>query len=474
MSSSDNESRRVFLQQLGLGAAGLSVAGAWTSGPGHEHEHHTQPADPCAPPAHGSAKAFIRDCRPIRPRQVANRLTPAEVTQLKAAYQAMRALDTSDPSDPRGFTRQANIHCYHCAGLDSNQMHFSWSFFAWHRAYLYFHERILGKLIGDDNFRLPYWGWDTAAFRALPTPYVTSNDATNPLFNPTRTLAPGAQLPTAEINDDVMNDTLGLANATEFVGTATDSGIPEGSPHGSPHVRTGGDMRFFATAAKDPVFYTHHGTLDKLWSDWLKASSTHTNPTEAAFGNLTFTFFDENKVWRSIKASQVLDHERSLRYVYEPFRLWTNLFCMIWRPIAINWTATQRVSIGGNNVLITAIRGNTPLRLQIKGLRVPTDRSTIYGIYGNQAEAQADRGPDSPTFLGTIAVVLNDPQNKNPTRGTRNVSLTLTPSVRAALAQGGALQLFLVDRDDRSAAKRVIPVRAADVIVARGDMDTER
>jgi polyphenol oxidase len=478
MSNPDEErSRRNFLHQLGIGFVGLGVAGTWTADSdrsGRIHIH--QPADPCAPPTHGAAKAFIRDCRPIRPRQIANKLTPAEVTQLKAAYQAMRALDTSDPADPRGFKRQANIHCFHCAGLPANQMHFSWTFLAWHRAYLYFHERILGKLIGNDNFRLPFWGWDQAGFRALPTPYVTPNDASNPLFNPTRALTPGTLLPDEDINNDVINDTLSLGTTADFVGTASSSGIPEGSPHGPVHVDTGGpsgDMSTFATAAKDPVFYQHHATVDKLWSDWLKTSATHTNPTDAAFLNLTFTFFDENKVWRSIKASQVLDHEHSLRYIYEPYSFFP-LLCLLWRPIAINWRGTQRISIGTNRALADLLRGNTAIRLQITGLQVPQDRSTVYRIYGTQAEAQADRGASSPTFIGTVAVVLNDPQNKLPTKGTRNISVTLRASVRAALAQGTALQPFLVDRNERSTAKRIIPVRAADVSLSRGDPDQEK
>ena len=31
------------------------------------------------------------------------------------------------------------------------------------RFYLYFHERILGKLIGDDTFALPFWNWTRPA-----------------------------------------------------------------------------------------------------------------------------------------------------------------------------------------------------------------------------------------------------------------------------------------------------------------------
>jgi hypothetical protein len=74
--ATDDPSRREFVQFVGLG-----VAGVWSAG--------RLPAvgmqGPCAPPAHGTAVPFTHDCRPIRPRQVADRLTSAEVTQLKAA-----------------------------------------------------------------------------------------------------------------------------------------------------------------------------------------------------------------------------------------------------------------------------------------------------------------------------------------------------------------------------------------------------
>jgi tyrosinase-like protein/polyphenol oxidase-like protein len=86
----------------------------------------------------------------------------------------------------------------------------------------------------------------------------------------------------------------------------------------SPGPRTG-DMGTFDTAARYPIFYAHHSNLDKMWSDWNKASSTHTNPTDASFLNLIWNFYDENKVWRSMTAAQVLNHENQLRYVYGPF-----------------------------------------------------------------------------------------------------------------------------------------------------------
>lgn len=214
----------------------------------------------------------------------------------------MRALATSDPADPRGFWHQANVHCWNCS-VEANQQHFSWRFFAWHRAMLYFHERILGKLVNDENLRLPYWDWELPAHRPLPPAYANPGNATNPLWNGTRNAT--ITLDEAVVGQTAWENALSLANYTEFLGTASARGSPERQPHGHPHVRVGGDMGAFHTAGRDPVFYAHHGNLDRLWSEWNKASVTHTNPTDAGYLNLTFSFYNENKQWMSIKASQV-------------------------------------------------------------------------------------------------------------------------------------------------------------------------
>src|SRR5262245_14680308 len=130
-------SRRRFLQQAGLisGSLGFGIIGNLGS-------PQTALAV-CDPPGNpGAPQKWSRDCRPIRPRRPASTLSNEEIQKLKDAYQAMRALDTTDPNDPRAFHHQANIHCWYCG--HGTQVHFSWQFFAWHRAYLYFHERILG------------------------------------------------------------------------------------------------------------------------------------------------------------------------------------------------------------------------------------------------------------------------------------------------------------------------------------------
>lgn len=123
-------------------------------------------------------------------RKSAFELTKPEVDRLKATYAALRKLSTDHPDDPRGWLRQAYVHCWYCGGGSngkaSPEIHGSWFFFPWHRAYLHFHERILCKLIGDDTFALHYWDWDSQGRQTFPSIFGDPNDASNPLFDTLR------------------------------------------------------------------------------------------------------------------------------------------------------------------------------------------------------------------------------------------------------------------------------------------------
>jgi polyphenol oxidase len=446
------ESRRRFLEKLGLGAGALGL------GMGDLLVPQRALAQSCAPPgATATPVPWRRDCRPIRPRRPASTLSASEIQKLKAAYQAMRDLATSDPNDPRGFAHQANVHCWNCG--QSTQVHGSWTFFAWHRAELYFHERILGKLINDEDFRLPYWDWDTPSHRTLPPPYVSPNNATNPLFNSTRTKTPTDQIPAVWVDDDVMEAILTLGTFTEFGGDATSSGSPEGTPHGPVHGWVGGNMGTFANAAKDPVFYAHHSNVDKIWSDWNRLDSLHTNPTDPAFLNLTFTFFDENKVWRSIKASQVLDHENRLRYVYGPSSLLDRLSCLIldWVVVRTTWPKLQVLEMPPSvkEPLQRAVASSARVRMHLEGIQLPLNRTEVYQIYADAKEAEANRGAESPAFIGAVSVVLNDPDNRHPVKTLPSVVVPVTKKVAGLLKREGRIELFAV----ASEVKRERPFR---------------
>ncbi|GJV44245.1 polyphenol oxidase I, chloroplastic-like protein [Tanacetum coccineum] len=75
------------------------------------------------------------------------------------------------------------------------QIHNNWLFYPFHRWYIYFYERILGSLINDPTFALPYWNWDNPDGLAIPAmfeealpnpnpPDPTNPGNSNPKFNP--------------------------------------------------------------------------------------------------------------------------------------------------------------------------------------------------------------------------------------------------------------------------------------------------
>ena len=468
MSSSDfSSARRAFLKNVGIGtgAFGVLAPGALLI-PGISRAACEPPGTP------GTAKPWRADCRPIRSRRPASTLTAAEMQKLKDAYAAMRALSTSDPSDPRGFTHQANIHCWFCNNSPT-PVHGNWQFFAFHRAYLYFHERILGKLINDSEFRLPYWDWEISTHRQIPSAYTSPNNNTNALWNGTRGMSPTDVLPDEDVNEDVMEPVYSAANFGEFGGGAGYSGIPEGSPHGSVHVDVGGDMGAFDSAGRDPIFYAHHSNVDKLWSDWNKGASSHENPSDPAFLNLSWSFYDENKVWRSIKASQLLNHETQLRYNYGLSRFREILPCILdWIIVRPPWRFDKAVLVEPKfrDQIMKALDERRPVRMHINFPQVPLDKSAVYRVYADPKEAEADAGPKSPAFLGVIPIVLNTREKHHPPKAPQ-VVLNVGRKLPALLRSTDGIQLAIVERVAKKdqAKPRVQLLSAKEVYFSYGE-----
>jgi len=266
----------------------------------------------CTNPAPGTPPVPWKTPRRQRTINRISAFNPAyNWTRLKNAYAAMRALPNSDP---RSMEAQQNMHAWYCATCAPGvtDIHQHWTFFGWHRAFLYFHERILGSLVGDMTLRLPYWDWENAAHRVLPPQYYTGslNDATRALANgqSVERLVGGWEY-NLDLVPGLVPETFNL-----FGGTATAGGSIENGAHGFVHVSTGGDMGYLDTAAGDPIFFCHHSNVDRCWYSWEQYDS-HVDPGPA-FHGLTFTFFDETKTWRSITVAQMIPITK-LAYAYD-------------------------------------------------------------------------------------------------------------------------------------------------------------
>ncbi|KAK7401433.1 hypothetical protein VNO78_12916 [Psophocarpus tetragonolobus] len=143
----------------------------------------------CCPPVSTKIIDFkFPTNQPLRVRPAAHLVNDEYLAKYKKAVGLMKNLPKDDP---RSFTQQANVHCAYCDGgyhqagfpdLDL-EIHDCWLFFPYHRWYLYFHERILGSLINDPTFALPFWNWDSPEGMQLPSIYADPN---SPLYDTLR------------------------------------------------------------------------------------------------------------------------------------------------------------------------------------------------------------------------------------------------------------------------------------------------
>ncbi len=452
MQSDFNDTRRSFLTKIAkfgaaAGAAGLSTLPAF----GVEPQNCSGPQPPATP------IKWTPDTNPILPRVAASTLSGSNLTKLANAYKALRNLASTDPSDPRGWMQQGDKHCWNCGGgLDGQtgeEIHGSWLFLPWHRAFLYFHERILGALINDNSVRLAYWDWDNPAHRAIPSAFATPANASNPLWDSNRSAKAGNQLPTSLIGPRIINPITGAATFATFGGTSSAAGNLENGPHGGVHIWCGdtslkasnASMGLLDTAAQDPIFFAHHANIDRLWSVWLNSSPSHQNPTDPNWLSHSFTFWDEKKRWVSITVADVINMSNSLRYTYSGAATSHVTFAT---PTVRQLTVNPQKTITLPDDVIKRVKqaGNTPrmTTLRVESITLPPGARGIYRIIANNTGggAAGPKAVGTSNDLGYIAIVPKT--SKDTGRNMQmamNVDLDVTEQLPSIVQQGGKLNL---------------------------------
>lgn len=359
----------------------------------------------------------------IRERKRVSQLLPAEITRLRLAYQKLRELSQNDPTDPRGWKMQALIHNCYCG--DSAEIHKTYFFLPWHRAFLYYHERILGKLIGDMSFALPCWDWDDLLQNHLPTIYgplpagnslFDSNRAVNS-FLPTLFISPSA-LTEAAMRQRTPDAFLG----SDWVPSRRATGLLESGPHNGMHNWTTDgafpDMGLNSTAALDPVFYAHHANVDRMWTKWLCQGGGRANPSSALFLNEEWVFFDENKNKVRITTRDVLNHETSLRYRYD-CALPAAAAAGVAAPTTVTTIpldggphslspAPKTFSVTPDPIQFAALIGARPelgatVFLEIEGIDIPANAAPLVNVFWSKTDANSTTSESDPAFVGLIS-----------------------------------------------------------------------
>jgi tyrosinase len=156
----------------------------------------------------------------------------------------------------------------------------------WHRAYLYNFELAARDRVG--SVALPWWDWTLRPPRQDGIPKIFADrffdgNKPNPMYSfridltsppvhhqTRRDPEPVDDLPTQVEVDDVLSN----ADWTDFT-LALESRL-----HNRVHGWTGGDMGIVALAAYDPIFWSHHCMVDRLWWMWQVRNGNGNIPSD--------------------------------------------------------------------------------------------------------------------------------------------------------------------------------------------------
>jgi polyphenol oxidase len=365
--------------------------------------------------------------------QDANRLATFE-----GAVKEMQDRSTQDPNDPKGWLANANMHRDFCSTpspFDTAQIHFCWWFLPWHRAYISVTERKIRAISGDDSFSYPFWNWSSD--RRIPPAYARQG---SPLANAIRFPRTNPSGLTDEevglFHDDPAVESLGVAAlGAQFFEATTGDDIPfsfggiarpnaenafnnnaiEGTPHGPVHnfsggvrgsgpTAVGGDMTDFETAARDPIFFAHHGNLDRLWETWRQdPAHKMSEPTRDAFAKHSFVFKWLDGAPIEVPMSDLLDTTK-LGYTYPYLDVLRPNGPIVMAeqaaPDRLAPIATQKLNVP---LAAQGVDDGSKKYLEITGVANPNEPVTV-SVYLKPASAPAT---DAGIAVGTFAAVRN-------------------------------------------------------------------
>ena len=253
---------------------------------------------------------------------------PAQTTLLRRAFERLMSR-----GDDRGYQWFASIHglplpvwCEH--SRSSSPADTALLFLPWHRAYLYYFELALQSRLGprfsiqspEDtalaDLGLPWWDWtsDESHQEGIPTVYRQAevDGRPNPLasarvpvgtdstaigvwsdstLQTVRDVLPGALAetgsPQTQRDPEPPNELpkygpVGELENVEDILTASTfedfSNRLESGPHNTVHGWVGGAMSAVPTSAFDPIFWSHHAMIDRLWYIWQNRSHGQNPP----------------------------------------------------------------------------------------------------------------------------------------------------------------------------------------------------
>lgn len=315
MNEKSKESRRGFIQKTGAAALGITALLTLPFASGCVDDKQTN--------SKKSKKSSL-----VKRKNIADLpINDPEIKLLKDAIKILRDRSEKSPLDPMGWTAHGMLHATFCAtSIYSNQVHYNWYVWPWHRLYLWSMEQKLQKAVNEPNLALHYWDWTKK--NTIPQHYW--GDESNPLNNVTRLVSEKDNIPKDFINVGAAfrashYKTFGGYPAIKNKGESQLDGIAEQSFHNNIHNWIGGQMATFAESGFDPIFYGHHGNCDRIWEAWRVYDKKNTLPKDEEWLEKTLFATDGNGRPVDFKIKELLD-TKELGYQFTDLDLNPN-FC---------------------------------------------------------------------------------------------------------------------------------------------------
>ena len=344
--------------------------------------------------------------------------TPTIWDPVTLAYaNAVKAMQARAATNPTSWTYQAAVHGTTAPvppGANWNQcQHGSWFFLSWHRMYLYYFERIVRAAViaagGPSDWALPFWDYEQPGQAALPPAFraATMPDGTaNPLLVSQR--GPGwntgtALPPSVTSSSTAMGFTQflpppaqgfggGITSPQHFFGAG---GELEFQPHNDVHGTIGGWMGNANFAALDPIFWLHHGNIDRLWQKWLNQGGGRANPTQSQWLTTNFVFHDENGTQVQLSGQQVVDIAGQLGYRYEGVAAFAAAAELLEEAVtAAGPPAGEPELVGASDRPVQLSGEPTSVDVQIDSRAVAAVAAPRY-VYLNIEDVEAERNPET-------------------------------------------------------------------------------
>lgn len=311
-----------------------------------------------------------------------------------------------DQTPPDAVAQTTWATCQHSGGQQSQQTP---NFFLWHRMYLYYFEKVLQWASGDPTLRLPYWNYTDPAQVRIPAPFLDKNSA---LYDDKRD--PGMNNGTSQLNPNSTNiDSLMRISDYLTFEFRIERGI-----HGYVHCAVGptcpvAHMGDVPLAGNDPVFYSHHGNIDRLFACW----ETKYGIPSGDWSTQTFSFPDAAGNMVTKPVSDFLD-TKALGYVYDNESACTRTHMLAATAAAAASAAptvlaqSPQVAIDRNKVTVDiALPGTArqkmrglaaaqpqPLSLELRDITAQAPPGVLLDVYIYLKSA-----PEKKQFVGTIS-----------------------------------------------------------------------